>query len=176
MSLQSVLQGDLTGWRGLPDDLTRATLAEALAPVTRVGPSEERVRTYQRWTATPVERAVPPEQVEAWAVFGQAAVSLLEWDDPPVTDLPATLESLGSPDLLLQDRRFVAGGRVAEYVYARRGLALAVATPFPGAATTAPWAVHLQVFPATTTQFYLTDIGPGPDPRPQTLPGGGEGR
>ncbi len=176
MSLPSVLQGDLTGWQGLAPGLTPDGLAGALAPVTHVGSPEERTRTTQRWVVTRVERPVQPEHVEVWAVFGQHGVSLLEWDDPLVADLAATLARLGAPDLLLQDRRFVAGARVTEYVYARRGLALAVATPFPGAPAAEPWPVHLQVFPVTTTQFYVTEIGPGPDPRPQTPPGGGEGR
>ena len=118
------------------------------------------------------ERPRAPTRVETWVLLGETTVALLECDGPPAPALDETLRQYGQPDIVLSDQRFVADAMVRELVYARRGVTFSVAEPFePASGPTR--LVHLQLFPATTLERYLTDIGASADARPQTHPPAG---
>jgi hypothetical protein len=108
------------------------------------------------------ERPVAPPRVELWVLLGEAHVALLECDDPPATALDKTVRQNG--------QRFVPDAMVRELVYARRGVTFSVAEPFETTSGTVRRLVHLQLFPATTLECYLTDIGASADARPKTHP------
>jgi hypothetical protein len=162
--------GELADWTGLPPDATLATLERELQPTQVAGPVEKE-RPVSRFLVFTFERAADPRAVEAWFPFGSEQAALVEYDDPVVDDLDALLDALGPPELEQIGKRGADGALVTEKVYASRGLTLSVATPFEVAAQTEPppgsrWLVHVQLYPATTTQYWLTDIGAGLRPRP----------
>jgi len=166
MSLDAVLDGHLDTWQGLSGAETLESLNEALKPLKHVHEPAERVRTYQRFMVTVFERVVAPYIVEAWLTYGSSQVALIEYDDPPIYDLEGTLQRYGPPELILSDKRYTSGAFVREYVYARRGIVLSIAEPFASAAATERRAIHMQLFPSASVEFYITDIGTGPDMHP----------
>ena len=169
MNLEEALSGDLLSWRGLESESVES-IARRLEPVGRIHPPVERKRTYQHFMVTTFERPIAPRLIEAWVVWNTARVALIEYDDPLIVHLEHTLHLYGPPEVVLSDQRFTAGAIVREHVYARRGVAFSLADPFPGAMAVDRRLIHLQLFPATTVEAYLTDIGVGEGPRPDTHP------
>jgi hypothetical protein len=170
MVLNEVLSGIYQEWQGLDPNLPLVNLKEELLPIADIRGPEELTRTYQRFNVTHFSRPVPPEEVDAWCVVGQGAVSILEYADPPMRDLEGTLQQYGPPELVLTDQRYAVGMRVQDYLYASRGICISIGEPFPPAPTYPRRAVYLQLFPASSVQFYLTDIGSGVATKPNVLP------
>lgn len=163
MNLETALRGDLRAWNGLTGRETADILQNALKPVRRVRPPEERERLTQRCTVIGYERAAPPPLVEAWFVLGTPTALVLEYDQPLVQDLEGLLRHGGKPDLLLASNRHAAGAIVKEYVYARHGITLSIAEPLDKKSKTPRKAVHIQLYRSVSAQYYLTDIGVGGD-------------
>ena len=174
MELSKVLSGSYEEWQGLAPDLSMADLEMNLQPVKAVRGPEEQQRTYQRFHVTHYSRPVPPHKVDAWCAVGQEMVNILECAEPLMPDLEGTLKQYAPPDLLLPDLRYAAGMRVWDYVYPSRGITFSIGEPFPPAPPSPRRAIFLQLFPAASIQFYLTDVGSGiavrPDVWPETAP------
>ena len=170
MTLKDALHGELSSWEGLPETETIESLAEQFQPVERIGMPQESQRTYRQFTSTIFERSVAPTRVEAWVVYGEEHVALVEYEDPPVLKLEETLREYGEPDLIRSDERFEADATVREHIYARRGITLSVAEPFEAYGGGERRLVHVQLFPATTLETYLADIGVSAHARPKTNP------
>jgi hypothetical protein len=166
MNIQTALRGDLRAWNGLTGQETVEALQNALKPVRHIRKPEERERLTQRCTVIGYERAAPPPLVEAWFVFGTSTALVLEYDQPLVQDLEGLLHRGGKPDLLLPSPRYVGGAIVKEYVYARHGITLSIAEPMDKRAKSPRKAVHIQLYHSVSAQYYLTDIGVGPELRP----------
>ncbi len=168
--IERATAGDLAEWTGLPPDETLATLEHELRPGRVSGPVEAE-RRVSRFLVFTFERDAEPRLVETWFPFGSEHAALVEYDDPVVDDLDALLDALGPPELEQIGKRGADGALVTEMIYASRGLTLSVATPFEVAGQDEPppgsrWLVHIQLYPATTTQYWVTDIGAGLPPRP----------
>jgi hypothetical protein len=170
MSLKDVLRGELGAWRGLPATETIESLTAQLQPLERVVQPEVRPRTYRRFLCSVFERPIAPSPIEAWVVYGERRVALVEYDDPPALALDDTLREYGAPDIIVSDVRFAADAMVREHIYARRGITFSVADPFEATTKLERRLVHLQLFPATTLESYLTDIGVSDAARPKTNP------
>ena len=161
--IAEALRGELSGWRGL-DDETVGTLTDAMAPVGAViGPvyAERRLGRFDKFTIT---RTTEPVEIEVWVPGGAAAVALVEFDDPPTSDVDALLDDLGAPEDVQHNQRRRTGMLVDEYVYASRGLSLSVATPFAHVGVTpiprgTRQIVHVQLFRRTTVDEWRTGIG-----------------
>lgn len=174
MHLSKILSGSYEEWQGLAPDLSVVELEMNLRPVKAMRESEEQQRTYQRFHVTHYSRPVPPHKVDAWCAVGQEMVNILECVEPLMPDLEGTLKQYGPPDLLLPDLRYAAGMRVWDYVYPSRGITFSIGEPFPPAPPSPRRAIFLQLFPAASIQFYLTDVGSNiavrPDVWPETAP------
>jgi hypothetical protein len=170
MSLKDALRGELDSWQGLPVTETVESLTAQLQPVDRVLEPYERQRAGQRLMCTVFVRPVAPSRVDAWVVYGAKHIALVECDDPLVPALEDTLRRYGTSDMILSDQRFVADAIVREHIYARRGITFSVAEPFAATNRVERRVVHLQLFPATTLERYLTEIGVSADARPKTNP------
>ena len=170
MTLKDALNGELSSWKGLSGTETIESLTEQLQPVDRISAPEARQRTYRRFTCSIFERSVAPVRVEAWVVYGEDGVALIEYKDPPAFPLEETLREFGEPDLIRSDDRFAADATVREYIYARRGVTFSVAEPFEASGRGERRVTHVQLFPATTLELYLSDIGVSADARPNTNP------
>jgi len=169
MSIPDVLRGDYGSWRGLADGMGADQLLVELQPVTVVRPPIEVIRSARRFMVTAVERSSAPHRIEAWVELGTSSVTIVELDDPPVNDLEATLDRYGPPDLVLYDRRFAGDVVIREYVYARRGVTLSVAEPLDDAALQRR-VVHVELYPAATSEWYLTTVDRGTETVPNTHP------
>jgi hypothetical protein len=175
--IDRAVAGDLGAWTGLPPDETRSSLERALAPVADVSGPVEAERPASRFQVLTFQRERAPRQVEAWFPVGSEHPELLEYDDPVVDDLDALLDALGEPELEQIGKRGADGALVTERVYGSRGLTLSVAAPFEHAVRgEAPPGtrrlIHVQLYPATSAQHWLTDIGAGLPPRPFPPRGG----
>jgi hypothetical protein len=168
--IAEALVGNLAEWKGLPPDETADSLAHALAPVSEISPPREDERPASRFTVLTYDRPVAPRAVEAWFVAGSPYAALLEYDDPQVDDVDGVLAALGAPELERSGLRGADGAYVIEQVYPDRGLTLSVATPFEHDSRNAPPGsrriVHVQLYPPTTAQRWVTEIGAGLPPRP----------
>ncbi len=167
MGLKDVLGGDLDSWEGLTGSETLNSLRRELAPLKHVYHAMERTRTYQRYKVTVFERFVSPHLVKAWFALGSSKASLIEYDDPPIQNVEYMMEACGEPELILSDKRYAPGAIVREYVYARRGLTLSVAEPFASSVNMDRRIIHLQLFPPSTLESYMTDIGLDSHPFPR---------
>jgi hypothetical protein len=170
MSLSEALRGNLHSWQGLSGAETLEHVSALLEPIRHTSPAAERMRTYQRFWVTVFERAMVPYLVEVWSVVGSIHVALIEYENPLMVELERTLQHYGPPDLILTDRRFSKDGLVREHVYARRGVTFSVLEPFATPTQAERRVVHLQLYPATSPEFYITDIGAGEALSPQTHP------
>ena len=170
MTLTRLFDGEYDDWQGLKPHLSLPELRKELEPVQSVRGPEVQSRTYQQFNVTHFSRYSPPTEVDAWSTVGQETVNILEFSEPPMRDLEATLTEFGTPELLLEDQRYAAGMRVKDYVYAGRGICFSVGEPFPPAPSLPRRAVFLQLFPASSVQFYVTDIGTGVPTGPRSLP------
>lgn len=150
---------------GLTGHETQADVETALQPYAVHGP-EEKTRMSQRFTVLTYTRPTAPAQVEVWFRVGSPYVALIEYDNPAVQNLARTLETLDPPELALKNKRFRAGYMVRELVYARHGITLSLAEPFDLTDEPHPKVIHVQLYPATTLQFYVTEIGAGQEIRP----------
>lgn len=112
------------------------------------------------------DRSEAPRSIDAWFLRGEAHVTLLEYDDPPVDDLTRTLRVYGDPELIWSRRRHAPDAVVREHVYARRGITLSIAEPLSDDAPVDPWLVHVQLYRSMDTQYYVADIGSVQGPRP----------
>jgi hypothetical protein len=170
MNLQPTIRGDLARWRGLDGDETRDSLSQGLAPVLRVNESDTMTRKQRLFRVLTYDRSEAPRSIEAWFVLGEAPVTLLEYDDPPVDDLNRTLRAYGEPELIWSRRRHAPDAIVREHIYARRGITLSIAEPLAETAPKDPWLVHVQLYQRMDTQYYVADIGSveGPRPYPRT--------
>lgn len=156
-ALAAALRGDVAGWAGLPP----------------LGEPELRAQVPARWAWDPAPtprgarsfrvlrgtRDEAPHSVEAWFAGEQAAT--VEFRPPDGVDAPALLEATGEPELVTDSNHFEPGGYVQEHVHPARGLALAVARPFPDeqGQTGPPWIVYVQLFAPTDVQTYVSAIG-----------------
>jgi hypothetical protein len=170
MTLDDVLRGDLGAWRGLAPDETVAGLGARLGRLTGIRAAGAAQRGSRRYMVSVLERDEPPREIEAWVELGSQQIAILELDDPAVADLDGTLARLGSPDLVLADRRFVPDATVRDYVYPRRGIAVSIAEPFGDASHQGRRPIRLQLFAATTPEAYLTEIDRGDELSPKTHP------
>jgi hypothetical protein len=164
--LQAVVVGRLAGWRGLIGVETVKTASEALQPLKQTYPAVEDERMTKRFRRFVFERLALPLRVEAWVLWLQEHLTLVEYDDPVVQDLEETLRLLGAPELVLENRRTAEGASVKELVYAGRGLTLSVAEPYGGSKTTSRHLAHVQLYRASSVAYYWRYIGPGPQLRP----------
>lgn len=166
-ALANAIAGLLAAWPGFAGTETIETLLPALQPVAKVQPAERTERRQQVFQRVVVERDTPPRRVELWSLQGENTVALLEYDDgPPVADPAGVLEALGEPDVVLDNERTAQGATVTEHVYARRGLTLSIARPYPGSAEQARKIVHVQLYRQCTLTDYWRYIGPGMELRP----------
>jgi hypothetical protein len=167
--LEEILRGDLVGWRGLPSGVTPEAIRAELGPAAGTRPPGEAIRASRRFLVTVMTRPEPPKSVSVWVEAGRTDVAIVELDEPFVEDLEGTLPRLGSPDLVLTDRRFALGAQVRVHVWSRRGLGLSIAEPFEP--DPAPRRVlNLELFAATTPESYLTAVDRGAELLPKTHP------
>jgi hypothetical protein len=166
MHLKEAFQGDLFAWQGLSNAETRASISEALNPWLRVHDPVERTRISQRFNVIEFERLSAPELVEVWFLYGSHHVALIEYENPPVQNLDQLLEHYGPPELILDNKRFAVGATVKEFIYASRGITLSIAEGLDETGRDFRKVIHIQLFPATSPQFYITDIGTGQELRP----------
>ncbi len=171
-SLARALAGDLVGWTGLNPGVDEAGLRAAID--ARWTPERDpRARMARTFRVVRGERAEPPERVDAWLPASETSVASLEYRPPDDLDHRAILADLGAPDVVLGSNHFEIGASVQEHVHAQRGITVAVAQPFPDEQGRSgdPYVAYVQLYPATTTQTYLTKIGQSGDalrpyPRP----------
>ncbi len=170
MSLKDAIHGNLNSWQGLTKKETLESLAEEFEPVKMIHKAQERQRTYQRFMMTLFERDTPPFLIEAWFTWGSKNAALIEYDHPRIQNVEQILKTYGNPDLTVSDKRYTTGAIVKEYIYAHRGAALSVAEPYAPSRHPERTFVHLQLFPACSIEFYITDIGTETDFYPRTHP------
>lgn len=166
-ALANAIAGLLASWPGFAGTETIEALLPALQPVAKVQPAEHSERRQQAFQRVVVERETPPRRVELWSLQGEGTVALLEYDDgPPIGDPASVLEALGEPDIVLENQRTAQGAIVTEHVYARRGLTLSIARPYPGSDEHSRKIVHVQLYRPGTVADYWRSIGPGIELRP----------
>jgi hypothetical protein len=170
MNIMQLLNGDFSQWRGLSPGTTAQALLEQLLPCRAVAEPEARERGAYRFWLRVVHRSEPPRQVEVWSRHGSGAAAFLAWDEPPCADVAALFESYGPPEGKLESSLNAEGAVVRQWVYAARGIAFAVAEPYPGSHLSGPRLLQVQVFPPTTVTAYLTQIGTGNALRPYPCP------
>lgn len=161
--IAQALRGDLSDWRGLGDE-SFEELTEALGPVVAVVGPRYAERGPGRFDKYAITRPEEPTEVEVWVTTGESAPALIEFDDPPATDVDALLDGLGEPEEVQHNRRFRSGALVDELVYASHGLSLSVATPHAdvGVIPTPRGSrriIHVQLFRATTVDQWRANIG-----------------
>jgi hypothetical protein len=166
MSIENVLRGDLENWHGLSGKETREILPDVLKPLRHVHEPVERTRTTQRFMVTIFERAIAPYLIEAWFLYGSQYLALIEYDDPPVQDLEGTLQRYGLPEMTLENKRYVQGAMVKEYIYAHLGITLSLAEPFTTTVEVQRRLVHVQLYSPMSVQRYIIEIGTGPELHP----------
>lgn len=170
--LQNAFAGRLTDWRGLIGTETIKTVSEALQSLKQARPAVESERMTKRFRRSVFDCNTPPVQVEAWVLCSQEHLTLVEYNDPVVQNLEESLQVLGTPELVLENKRTAEGASVKELVYASRGITLSVAEPYPWANITSRQAVHVQLYRASSVHYYWRYIGPGPQLRPIQVKGG----
>ena len=158
-ALRRVFAGDFSEWHGLPETANLLAVSEALRP-SQVATATETTRAFRRAWHSEL-RLTPSECVEVWEEWDRSAVFLIERDDPLVSDLDATLENLGAPELVEQDKRAAVGLTVHELTYASRGLTLSIGNPYSQDSAERRRCVHLQLYRKSSVQYYLTEIGAG---------------
>jgi hypothetical protein len=168
MTLRDLFNGAYDNWQGLTPDLAVRRLEQDLQPISAARGPEEQPRANQRFLVIHYSRPTSPKEIDVWSAIGQAFVRVVEYADPPMADLEGTLARYGAPDVLLADQRYAAGMRVWDHIYAARGITFAVGEPYPPAAPAPRRAVFLQIYPAGSVQFYMTEIGSGAATRPNT--------
>ena len=165
-ALRDAIRGRFTGWRGLTGAETVETVLHAAGPGARAAVPEEAERVRKRFTRTAIEREPGHGRVDVWTLYGQDHVTLVEYAEPGIADLTATLRGLGAPIYVAQsETRSAEGGVVFDHVFADRGLTLSIAEPYAGSShpRTAVWA---QLYRAASAEYYRRYIGPGPELRP----------
>ncbi len=167
MDLKAVLDGDLDSWEGLTGAETLDCLRREFAPLRHEYHAIERTRTYQRYKVTVFERFVAPYLIKTWFALGSSKASLIEYDNPPIQNMEYMMEACGEPELILSDKRYAAGAIVREYIYARRGLTLSIAEPFASSVNMDRRIIHLQLFPPSTLESYMIEIGIDSHPFPR---------
>lgn len=165
-ALEKAFAGDLLGWRGLSGAETVETVSKAMGPITRGVAPIEKERMSHRFSVFAFDRGASPSPVELWVLVGQDSVSLVEYDDPPDVGLEQILAAAGPPELVLQNRRSAEGASVKEYVYASRGLTLSVAEPYSWSEHYSRYLTHVQLYRASSTDYYWRYIGPGAELHP----------
>jgi hypothetical protein len=157
--LAEALSGRLTAWRGLWASETVERLLDMLQSVVRIHPPIASERENRRFHVTLVERSAPPVRIQLWCLDDQPHVTLLEYDDPLINDIEATLQNFGVPEWTLEDKRFAPASLVTEYIYAGRGITISIATPDTGATQGARRAIHVQLYAPESVEDYLASIG-----------------
>ena len=170
MELEKLLHGSYVDWQGLDAGLSLDHLEKELQPVTAKRGPEEQQRTDQRFRVTHYSRLISPHEVDAWCAVGQEVVNILEYAEPPVTDLEGTLAQYGPPERMLADQRFAIGMRVWDYVYASRGITFSIGEPYAPAPPSPRIAVFIQLYAATSLQSYVTEVGSGVTTEPNVWP------
>ncbi len=165
-ALREAIAGRFARWRGLTGAETVDTVLQAAGPGASAASPVEAERIGKRFTLAAVERGEAPQRVEAWTLYGQDHVTLVEFADPVIAGLAETLRTLGAPVYVAQsETRFAEGGVVFDHVFAGRGLTLSIAEPYVGSSypRRAVWA---QLYRAASAEYYRRYIGPGPELRP----------
>jgi hypothetical protein len=159
-TLTESISGSLDGWTGLDPDLDEAGLRATIDARWELETSPQ-ARGPRAFRVIRGHRSVAPETIEAWIAAGQSRVSSLEYRPPNSIDHGALLADLGEPGLVLGSNHFEVGASVQDHVHASRGITLSVADPFPDEEGNAgdPRVVYVQLYPATTTEEYLTTVG-----------------
>ncbi len=167
--IRQAVEGNLADWQGLSLVETVARLSNRLGPLAERSEPEDKTRFQKRFRVSTLIRMAPPRRIEAWVLLGSDHIDLVEVDDPLVPNIDRLLESLGPADTIVPGKRYQAGAMVREHVYAGRGMTLSVATPFGGGSGGTKGQdsiIHLQLFPATTVERWVTEIGAGPELHP----------
>lgn len=157
-----ILEGHYQGWTGLLPQPTLQEFLSSMAPAA-IKASQEQSRIATRYRVSEIQRTVAPLTVEAWSVVGSGQVSIIELYDPLCPNIELTLDTMGAPELTLEDQRFTAGYVVFELIYAQRGIVLSIGKPLPSTASQGRKLLHVRLFPPMSLQRYLTHVGdPGP--------------
>ncbi len=159
--LEGALRGHFENWRGLPP-ITVEELRPILDASETSGPRED-TRMTSRFLVFTNRRSEPPRIVEAWFLVGTTEAMLIELEDPAIAHASDLLAQYGPPEMVLTNRRAREGAVVEEHVYASRGVTFSVAQPRSGGQ---PAIIHVQLYKAGTTAYYVTQIGSVPPPRP----------
>src|SRR5882762_5043997 len=109
MSVTQLVSGNLKTWQGLSGQETLDTLTQAVGPVSSVHNDGRRARGPTLFDVFIIERNASPRTFEGWFRVGDDQLSVLETDDPVVHDLTGILEAFGSPDEILEQKRFAMG-------------------------------------------------------------------
>src|SRR5580704_6462250 len=104
---EEILQGRYERWHGLQPQPTLKELVEWLGPAL-VHPHEQRNRIVTRFSVIGIERPTAPLNLEAWIPLGSREVAILEIEDPVCVDIEATLDAMGKPETILEERRLAA--------------------------------------------------------------------
>jgi len=174
MSLAEAVRGHFANWHGLAPELDPDEVARILEARWQPGNGLE-VRAGQAFLVLAGQRDEPPARIEAWLPRASRSVAALAFRPPPDIEHAAILGELGEPDVVLDSNRLEPGSVVYEHVHAQRGVTLAVAEPFPEAdgAQGPPQVVFVQLYPAMSTQAFVTTIGrSGEELRPYPRPPG----
>jgi hypothetical protein len=168
MDLTSILRGDFSSWHGLPAGVRLDDALRALQPVETVAPPYVAGR-IARARVTSVRRLRPPSRIDVWCAWDRDEVTTLESSEPPEnTNLVKTLDALGNAEMIARDRKLIEAGRIAEHVYAWRGLTLDVVEPFDDRA---PFLTGFSLYAPADAGTYLAEIGSGPTPMPEPIGG-----
>jgi len=161
---EEILQGRYEQWNGLPTQLTLEDLSRRLAPAD-LHPPQPRDRIATRYSVIQFERRSAPRLWEAWLPFASQEVAIVEIEDPVCSDIEATLAAMGKPEIILENQRLSADYIVREFVFPQRGINLSVGDPLPSLSQRRSL-LHVRLFPPSTLQRYVTDVG---EPNP-TMP------
>ena len=165
-TLGVALGGDFSGWTGLAETLTPTAAMNALLPLAPPAPAVALQRMYQQMWMLTLERTGVSERTELWLSHDQQRVLCIEIYEPRGWDVESALAALGTPDLVWRNRCFAPGAAVAEHVFARRGVVLAVARPVDSPDHARVF--HAQLFAAMSLEDFISEIGPGLVGLPQT--------
>lgn len=157
-----ILQGHYERWQGLPK-LTLEDLSRWLDPAV-VHPAQQRNRIATRYSVVRIERRNAPLHLEAWIPVASQEIAIVEIEDPVCPDIESTLESMGQPEIVLENQRLSADYLVSEFVFPQRGIVLSIGKPVLPAGQR--HLLHVRLFPSMSLQRYLTDVG---EPNP-TVP------
>jgi hypothetical protein len=164
-TLAAAMRGDLRQWRGVSDRETRDSVAQSLTPIARIDPEQERIRKAKRFNVVTYEREIAPTTVDGWFLLGDPHLFLLEYGSPGIIRVEELLVEYGEPELVVPSHREAPAGPVSEHVYAQRGITLAMTESATNGRTERA-VVHVQLYRAMATQFYVADIGSLEGPRP----------